>query len=317
MDQLAVIVAAKSQPALDIICLELVSFDGAALPAFSAGAHIDVHIAPGLTRQYSLCNNPADTHRYQIAILRDPASRGGSRAMHDQVHTGAVLQISAPKNHFPLLPARRSLLFAGGIGVTPILCMAERLAHLGADFEMHYSARSAQRAAFRDRIEASAFAGRVSMHFDDAADGNMDLPALLANPLPDTHLYVCGPGGYIDHVIGTATALGWRPEQLHTEYFAAAAQDTSLDRRFEVMLASSGKTYVVEADRSIVQALAEHGIEIEVSCEQGVCGTCVTRVLEGVPEHRDVYFSDKEKAANDQCTPCCSRSLSKRLVLDL
>jgi vanillate O-demethylase ferredoxin subunit len=311
-------VTRKIREAEDIVSFELVSAGSQALPAFSAGSHIDVELAPGLVRQYSLCNAPTEEHRYLIAALRDPNSRGGSVALHDKVNEGDIVRISEPRNHFPLVHAQRTLLLAGGIGVTPLLCMAERLAHINADFDMHYCTRSPQRTAFRDRIAGSAFAGRVHFHFDDGAPEQMlDLARLIATPQPDTHIYVCGPTGFIDHVLGTAKSLGWPLAQLHMEYFGAAPQDTTGDGAFTVKIASSGKEYTIPADQSVVQALEAHGVTIPVSCEQGVCGTCITRLLDGTPEHRDLYFTDEEHAANDQFTPCCSRSKSKMLVLDL
>jgi len=238
--------------------------------------------------------------------------------MHDHINTGATLSISAPKNHFPLVEAKRTLLLAGGIGVTPILAMAEALAAKGADFEMHYSARSPERAAFKERIGACGFAGQVQFHYDsgDAAQ-KLDLGKLLAAPDAGTHLYVCGPQGFIDHVLGSAKALGWGQAQLHVEYFSAAAVDTSGDGAFDVKLASSGKVVTVPAGQSVIKVLAEQGVTIPYSCEEGVCGTCLTRVLEGVPDHRDMYLTEEEQAANDQFMPCCSRAKTSLLVLDL
>ena len=316
---LTVRVARKSVEAVDICTFELVDVNGHPLPAFSAGSHVDVNLPNGLTRQYSLCNDPAESHRYLIGVLRDPATRGGSQAMHDLVNAGDVLQISAPKNHFPLAhEARRSLLLAGGIGVTPILCMAERLAITGADFEMHYCTRSRDRTAFHDRIAASAFAAKVQFHFDDgAAAQKLDIASLLAAPQPGVHLYVCGPKGFMDAVLGTARAGGWPEAQLHYEFFSAEVVHSDSDASFEVQLASSGRIVVVPKDQTVVQALAAAGVEVQTSCEQGVCGTCLTRVLEGVPDHKDMYLTPEEQAANDQFTPCCSRAKSKRLVLDL
>jgi vanillate O-demethylase ferredoxin subunit len=318
MESLAVRVVRKVQEAQDIASFELARADGAPLPAFSAGSHIDVQVPGGLTRQYSLCNDSGEQHRYRIAVLRDPASRGGSVAMHDAVHEGHVLHISEPRNHFPLHHAAHSLLFAGGIGVTPLLCMAQRLAAIGADFMLHYCTRSPERTAFLREIGAAAFADRARFHFDSGPPGQkLDAPALLARPDPGTRLYVCGPPGFIDHVVGTAKARGWNGDQIHLEYFSAAPQDTSGDRAFDVRIASTGKTYTVPAGRSVVKALQDHGVEILTSCEQGVCGTCITRVLEGEPDHRDMYFTEEEKAKNDQFTPCCSRARSGMLVLDL
>jgi len=311
-------IARKTVEATDIVGLELSPLEGTSFPAFSAGSHIDVEIRPGLVRQYSLCNDPTERHRYQIGVLRDPGSRGGSVAVHDELAEGQVIRIGAPRNHFALVPARRSLLFAGGIGVTPILCMAERLAQTGADFALHYCSRSPDRTAYRRRIAQSSFAERVHFHFDDGdAAQRLDLPSVLGSVAADTHLYVCGPGGFIEYVTGNAKARGWPAAQIHFEYFAGQAIDTSADGSFEVMLASSGRLLTVPADRTVVAVLAENGVEVPVSCEQGVCGTCLTRVLEGEIDHRDQFLLDDERAANDQFTPCCSRAKSRRLVLDL
>ncbi|HSV77988.1 MAG TPA: PDR/VanB family oxidoreductase, partial [Ramlibacter sp.] len=287
----------KKQEATDICSYELAPADGSVLPPFSAGSHIDVQVPGGLTRQYSLCNDAAEQHRYRIAVLRDPTSRGGSIAMHDAVKEGDTVQISEPRNHFPLVHAQKTLLFAGGIGVTPILCMAQRLQAIGGEFAMHYCSRSQDRTAFRDEIAASPFAGRVVFHFDDgAAEQKLDLAALIAKPEPGTHIYVCGPTGFIDWVTKTAAQQGWPSDQVHLEYFGAAPQDTSGDQAFQVKLASSGVVYDIPADQTVTQALEKHGVEIMVSCEQGVCGTCITRVLEGECDHRDFYFTDEEKA---------------------
>lgn len=318
MDTLSVKVLRKVQEAQDIASFELARTDGTPLPSFSAGSHIDVQVPGGLTRQYSLSNDDGEQHRYRIAVLRDPKSRGGSVGMHDAVKEGDVLTISTPRNHFPMVRAERTLLLAGGIGVTPLLCMAQRLAAIGADFEMHYCTRAQDRTAFHAEITASGYADRVHFHFDDGdAAQKLDAPRLLAAPAPGTHVYICGPTGFIDYIVGTTTAQGWDKANVHLEYFGAAAQDTSNDGSFEVRIASTGKSYTVAKDQSVVQALAVHGIEILTSCEQGVCGTCLTRVLEGECDHRDLYLLDDEKAANDQFLPCCSRAKSAVLVLDL
>jgi vanillate O-demethylase ferredoxin subunit len=324
-DLITVRVARRSTEAEDICSYELVSADGAPLPEFSAGAHIDVHVRPGLVRQYSLCNAPAERHRYLIGVLRDAASRGGSRAMHDEIHEGTSLQISVPKNHFPLAGARRSLLLAGGIGVTPMLAMAEALSAQGADFALHYCTRSPERTAFRARLQDAPFASRVRFHFDSAQP--LDLPALLAAEDRAAHVYYCGPAGFIAHVKACAAAAGWPAQQLHVEYFgaasgtaaapAAAAGGDSGDQPFEIRLASSGAVYTVPADRSALSVLRDAGVFVPASCEQGVCGTCLTRVLEGVPDHRDLYLTEEEQQANDIFAPCCSRACGGTLVLDL
>ena len=312
-------VARRRVEAEDIISLELISVDGGQLPAFGAGAHLDVEVAHGVTRQYSLCNNPVDRERYEIGVLLDPASRGGSIALH-RVPEGAELRISAPRNHFELeARAERTILLAGGIGVTPILCMAERLSAISADFTMHYATRSRERCAFFDRIFGSHLAERVHFHFDDGADDQkLDIAAALGDPMPGTHVYVCGPSGFINAVMTTATALGYTDAQVHREYFRAdTAAMFAEGGPFEVKLASTGAVYAVPSDRTVLDVLRAHGVEVPTSCEQGVCGACLTRVLDGVPEHRDYYLTNEERAANDQFTPCCSRSKTPTLVIDL
>lgn len=311
-------IARKTIEAQDICSFELVAADGGALPAFTAGAHVDVHLADGLVRPYSLCNEPRETHRYLIAVLREPASRGGSAAMH-ALCEGQEIVISEPRNHFALArDAQSHLLVAGGIGITPILAMAEHLAVEGAPFEMHYCTRSVDRTAFMQRLRAAMFAPRVHFHHDDGpAAQRLDIAALVARPWPGKHLYVCGPTGFMEAVLSAARSAGWAESNLHREYFAGPATSTDGDGAFDVQLASCGALIRVAADQSVVAALAAAGVQVPVSCEQGVCGTCVTRVLDGRPEHRDLFLTDEEHARGDCFTPCCSRALSPRLVLDL
>jgi vanillate O-demethylase ferredoxin subunit len=312
-------VAKKTVEATDICSFELTRPAGGAWPAFSAGSHIDLHLASGLIRQYSLCNDPQETHRYVIAVLRDPASRGGSQAVHDYVKEGDLLRISEPRNHFVLEPtARKSLLLAGGIGITPLLAMAEQLHASSADFSLHYCARSRQRTAFLERIQAGAYASRAHFHFDDGnASQRLDIDALFDEADSGTHLYVCGPTGFLDLVITTAKQKGWPSERIHFEYFSAVVETSENDGSFDVKIASSGQLVRIAADRTVFECLEEAGVDIPVACEQGVCGTCLTRILEGTPDHRDHYLTDDERAKNDQFLPCCSRSKSRLLVLDL
>lgn len=311
------IVTKKILAADDIFSFHLVRADGASLPEFSAGAHIDVQLPNGLVRQYSIHSSPEDTLRYEIAVLLDPSSRGGSRAMHELLHEGTRVIISEPRNLFPLTPdAKRSLLFAGGIGVTPILCMAQRLNKLGSSFEMHYCSRSRSRAAFVDRIQASGFAEAVTCYYDDEGE-KFNSKSVLGSYIAGDHLYVCGPTGFLEFVLSEARALGWPEESLHREYFAAPIQKPSQGNTFEIRLASSGQYFVIPAESTVAEVLLEAGIDIPLSCEQGVCGTCLTRVLEGEPDHRDMFLTKEERAKNNQFTPCCSRSKSPVLVLDL
>ncbi len=299
-----------------IAAFELVAADGGALPPFTAGAHVDVFLPNGLIRQYSLRNDPRERHRYCLGVLRETAGRGGSACMHDLVKAGDVLETSLPRNAFALdETAPFSLLLAGGIGVTPILAMAHRLTTLGRPFAFHYGARSEARMAFRDEVEA-AFAGNVHLHFDDGpAEQRLDLAALLAARPAGAHLYACGPAGFLAAAMA-AVQKAWPAEAVHREYFAdAPAVDASGDKAFTVRL-GDGRTFSVAPGRSVVEVLGENGIVVPTSCEQGICGTCVTRVIAGKPDHRDLVLTDKERAAG--CfTPCCSRSLTEELVLDI
>lgn len=312
-------VARKKTEALDVCSYELVSNNGDVLPSFKAGAHIDVLLPNGLTRQYSLCNDPAENGRYVIAVLRTSDSRGGSKAMHQDVTEGDVLQISAPRNNFVLQEgAPHSLLLAGGIGITPLLCMAHRLVATGDSFTLHYAARSRKRAAFVDALQTGRFADRVQLHFDDEAnEQRLDLAHLFQTISAATQLYVCGPAGFIDAVLTQARQNGWTEDRLHWEHFGTAAAKAVSGGSFEIKLAKSGQTISVAADQSVTQALALAGVVIPTSCEQGVCGTCLTRVLQGQPDHHDLYLTSEEQAKNDQFLPCCSRAKTPLLVLDL
>ncbi len=314
---LALRLVRKTREAESICSFEFADPKGRALPPFSAGSHIDVDTGRGLIRQYSLCNDPADTHRYVIAVLRHADSRGGSRAMHEALAVGDTVNVSVPRNHFQLAhSARRSLLFAAGIGITPILCMAERLANSDADFVLHYCFRSRPQAAFLERIAASAFASRAVLH-DSGEGARLDIAALLDSEARDTHLYVCGPGAFMDAVIAAAGERGWPEALIHREYFAATRHDPTSDTAFDVRIASTGETVHVAEDQTVVAALARHGIEVPTSCAEGVCGTCLTRVLNGEVAHRDLFLTAEERLRNDQFTPCCSRARSALLVLDL
>ncbi len=312
-----VVISKREIQADGIVVLDLVAEDRSPLPAFEAGAHVDVEVAPGVVRQYSLCGDPADTQRYRLGILRDPASRGGSVAVHDGFVEGRVVQVGPPRNLFPLDPsARKTILVGGGIGITPMLAMAHSLHAAGKDFVLHYCSRERSKAAFLQELQEAPFADRVEIHFDNEDEAqkfsfDRDLP----QPEAGVHVYVCGPGGFMSWIHDGALQRGYPADQLHQEFFSAEI-DTS-GGTFEVVLSGSGKKVVVEEGQSIVQALVTVGVKITVSCEQGVCGTCLCTVLDGEPDHRDVYLTDEEKADNDQILLCCSRAKSPTLVLDL
>jgi vanillate O-demethylase ferredoxin subunit len=310
-------VARKWMETPEICGLELVAADGGPLPSFAAGAHVDVHLPGGVVRQYSLSNDPAETHRYRIAVLRESDSRGGSRAVHDAVDTGHALTLGGPRNAFALEPgAHRRLLVAGGIGITPLLSMAEQLLREGADFELHYAARSVDRMAFRELLGDPRWGSRVHLHDGDSGR-RLDLAQLLGTPAADLHLYVCGPSGLLQATLEAARASGWQDTNLHWELFGAATAGDAPDTPFEIELASSGRVLPVPSGKTAAQVLVEAGTGLLTSCEQGVCGTCLTRVLAGTPDHRDSYLTSDERAANDQFLPCCSRASSGRLVIDL
>lgn len=317
--ELTVQVRRKTVEAEGICGFELVAADGGELPPFEAGAHLDVHAPGGHLRQYSLCNAPGERHRYQLAVLREPKGRGGSAAMHDEVLEGDTLLISAPRNYFPLREdAAFSLLLAGGIGITPLLAMAERMHAIGRTFVLHYAARSARRMAFTERLRAAPFAHNVHMHLDDGAPAQkLGLTRLFQSAPPGAHAYICGPRGFLDVTRAAAAGAGWPELQVHFEYFAGGQPHGPRDRHFDVVIRSTGAVIPVEATQTVTEALKANGIEVVTSCEQGVCGTCLTRVLEGEIEHKDLFLTPEEQATNKAFLPCCSRARSQRLVLDI
>lgn len=291
---------------------EFARVDGAALPAFTAGAHVDLHLPNGLVRQYSLCNPQQETHRYVVGIKRDPASRGGSTYVHDQLKVGTVLQLSAPRNHFALHEeARHSVLIAGGIGVTPIACMVQRLRALGASFELHYSVRRREEAAFLQELAGP----ELHLHVD-AEHGNQPLPLaqMIGRAPQDAHLYCCGPGPMLDAF--EAACAGRPADHVHLERFAAAAPIVA-EGGFTVQLARAGRSVFVAKGCTILDTLRQEGVPVAASCEQGICGSCETRVLSGRPDHRDSLLSEQEKQANNVMMVCCSGSKDPVLVLDL
>ena len=300
-----------------VMCFELIDPTGANLPEFTAGSHIDVHLPNGLVRQYSLSGSPSVKSAYEIAVLLEPNSRGGSKSAHEDIQVGAEVTISHPKNHFQLEKAKHSILFAGGIGITPILSMAEKLSSEGSSFEMHYCSRSSSRTAFVKRIQSAPFSSKVQFHFDDEDESQkLNAKEVLKNINPDTHLYVCGPKGFMDYIIQTAKDLGWPESQIHFEFFKVESTAKVDDGSFDVQFASTGVVVNVPVDKTIAYALIEAGIEVPLSCEQGICGTCVMKVVDGTPDHRDVCLSDEDKDVKKMFTPCCSRAQSSMLVLD-
>ncbi|MFT3714938.1 MAG: PDR/VanB family oxidoreductase [Gordonia sp. (in: high G+C Gram-positive bacteria)] len=306
----------------DLLSYDLRPVDpDAGLPPFDAGAHVDVHVAPGLIRQYSLCNDPSERHRYVVCVHRDASGRGGSRTLHDTVRVGQALRVGEPRNHFALRSADRYVLMAGGVGVTPLAAMAARLHDDDADFELHVYARDRAHVPLRELLTSSSFAGRTTVHLSSDGDGLRDgPPPALAQHRPGTVVYTCGPAGFMDAVAGYARTAGYTDDDVVTERFApsaAAAGDPAADGSFDVVVASTSQRIPVTPECSIAEALAESGIQVDLSCEQGMCGACLTPVISGVPDHRDDVQSAAEQAANTHITLCCSRAKTAELVLDL
>jgi tetrachlorobenzoquinone reductase len=292
---------------------EIARRDGAFLPQAEAGAHIDLHLANGLTRQYSLVEHGVAPSRYLLGIKRDPNSRGGSRFIFETLKRGTPLVISTPRNHFPLdLSAPHHVLIAGGIGITPIHAMTQMLGANQASFELHYAGRTRSQMAFLDRLPQR---GTANIHCDDEHGGALlDLEKIVAGAREGSHFYCCGPTPMLDAFRSAARAV---PDtHVHVEYFSPKEQ-ANKDGGFTVTLARTGKEVTVAAGQSILETLREAGLALDSSCEQGICGVCETRVISGIPDHRDSVLSDHEHASNKTMMICCSGCKSDRLVLDL
>jgi len=301
--------------ARDTNLYEFVRPNGEPLPPYEPGAHIDVHLPNGIIRQYSLvlpANGPASN--YTLGVKRDPASRGGSRYVHDELRVGRTLKISAPRNNFPLREdASHVILFAGGIGITPIWCMVQRLEELGRDWKLYYACRSRADMAFLATLEHLPGA---RFHFDDESAGKfLDVAAILRDAPKDAHLYCCGPTPMLN-AFEAATAE-WPREQVHVEYFTPKALPTDKKGGFVVELARSGQEFVIPEGQSILQVLLDAGVDVDYSCELGICGACEQRVISGEPEHRDAILTEEEQASNTKVMICCAGCKSERLVLDL
>jgi vanillate O-demethylase ferredoxin subunit len=300
----------------DIRSFELESADGTPLAAYTPGAHIDVHVAPGIIRQYSLYEPPGASTSYFIAVKREPQSRGGSAGIHERVNVGDTLTVGVPRNNFALADnAQHNVLLAGGIGVTPIVSMAGHLRGTGASYDLHYFARSAAEAALLTRLQQE-HGERLRAHHIDPAQVAQRLNHIIPAYRPGTHLYLCGPAPFMSLV--RETVRDWPTDAVHFEYFVNDLLETPSEAgAFTVELARSGKSFAVGPTETILDVLSANGVEVPTSCEQGVCGTCITKVLQGRPDHLDVFMTDEEHAENDKITICVSRCLDGRLVLDL
>lgn len=318
-ETLNLVVLDKQVVAEGVVRLTLGPHDNGALPAWQPGAHIDLHLGqdPTLVRQYSLCSSPDHCDHYEVAVLREPESRGGSSYIADRLQPGDTVTGSAPRNHFRLVPSPRYVFVAGGIGITPILPMLAAADAAGADWTLLYGGRTHDSMAFADEL-LERWGSQVSVRPQDV-HGLLDLTSLLGSPAPDTAIYCCGPAPLIDAV--EAICASWPSGALHTERFSAvggntAGSDDHEDTEFEVEFARSAVTLTVPAGQSIMEVAEEAGIPILYSCEEGTCGSCELTVLSGEPEHRDYVLTEDERQAGKTMMICVSRAKSLRLTLD-
>lgn len=297
-----------------ILSFELQRADGSPVPAYEPGSNVTVELPNGLLRTYSLTDTGFEPDALRIAVLYQVNGRGGSQFIHHEVKTGDTLRVRGVANSFSLhQSARRHLLVAGGIGITPILSMAKHLEKSGADFEVHYAARSRREAAFANILACEPFKDRVRFYFDDEQQ-RIDLDGILSNFVSGTAVYCCGPSGLMNAV--TSKSSHWPEGSVRLDSFEPLDGNAE-DQAFTVKFASTGQTFDIPPGKSILRVLRDHGVCIGSQCEQGVCGACLTPVVEGLPDHRDRVLSESEKRANDLMALCCSRSLTKSLVLDM
>lgn len=295
-----------------VAILDLRPVDGDVFPRFEAGAHIDLQAGPDYVRQYSLLNAPSESHRYVIAVALDPQSRGGSRHVHEWFDVGDLITIGAPRCHFRLEEsAHHSVLIAGGIGITPIWCMAQRLMAIGASFELHYGVRSLETATLLTEIEPALKTYGATL---GVVSGPLPLIDIFESAPLNSHFYACGPAPMLDAYLEAAALES--PDHVHLERFAATAPVATAGG-FTVELARSGFSVDIQPGQTILEALKAEGLSISYACAEGLCGACETTVIDGIPDHRDSVLTEAEKAANGSMMVCCSGSCTPRLVLDL
>jgi ferredoxin-NADP reductase len=308
------LVRSMTHEAVGVLSVELVEPDGQDLPAWEPGSHLDLHLPGGLSRQYSLSGDPSDRSRYRLGILRESAGRGGSAYVHDTLRPGDEVDFGGPRNHFRLEPASAYVFVAGGIGITPILPMLADATAAGVEWTLLYGGRTAASMAFTG--ELAAYGDRVTLWPQDR-HGLLDLDRLLGTPRVDTLVYACGPEPLLAAVEQRMTA--WPAGALHLERFAAPVveRDPADEHAVEVVLAESGRTVLVPPDRSVLEVLLEDGVDVLHDCQEGICGSCEVKVIEGEVDHRDHVLSEPERAANGCMMVCVSRACGPRLVLGL
>ncbi|MBP7362409.1 MULTISPECIES: PDR/VanB family oxidoreductase [Pseudomonadota] len=300
----------------DVLIYDIRSADGQQLPPFEAGAHIDVTIPGGIVRSYSLANDPSDRHRYVVGVKREAQGRGGSASMHAHVQAGTLLDIAGPRNNFALEEdAAHSVFIAGGIGITPLWSMAQRLEALRKPWTMYMRGRSRKTTAFLDCLSSPRLGGRVHVSFsEDAGTPRLDIHSIVAKAPKGAHIYCCGPESMLECVESACVHLP--KERLHLERFKAKEMQ-SRDGGYLVRLARSNQEIRIQKGCTILESLRQRGIPVQSSCQQGVCGACETAVLAGRPDHRDCVLSEEERTHGKSMLICCSGSLTEELVLDL
>ncbi|MDF3311091.1 PDR/VanB family oxidoreductase [Rhodococcus sp. T2V] len=314
--QLTLIIDEKFDAADGVAVLRLRSADGSDLPKWSPGAHIDLLLPSGMTRQYSLCGDPLDRSMWQIGVLREPAGRGGSQMIHDKLAAGDTIEARGPRNHFELESSPKYLFIAGGIGITPIMAMADHAERNGASWSMAYGGRTKASMAFADEL-TTHYCDKVAL-CPQHETGLLDLDELLKDIREDTLVYACGPAPLLDAISERFSKYGWPNGALHVERFTAKqGVEPASNSSFEVELSLTGMTITVDPNESILEAVTACGVRVESSCSQGTCGTCETTVLDGTVDHRDSILTDDEQAANDTMMICVSRASCPRLVLEL
>ena len=302
-----------------VVSVELVPANpGAILAPFTAGSHLDLHLPNGLVRSYSLLNSQAEAHRYVVAVYRDPKSRGGSEYVHQSLRVGQTIIAAGPRNRFPLADAgTRHVFFAGGIGITPILSMVEKLSSEKRRWHLLYSAQTRDRAAFIPQLEeiVDRGGGELELHFDDEHQGRMrDIAAEVSRWGSDAHFYCCGPAGMIEAF--KVACADRSPDHVHFEFFAVDAH-AATEKGFTVVLARSGRRIAIPSGQTVLETLLSVGVDVSYSCQQGICGACETRVIAGTPDHRDQILTEEERGRGETMMICCSGALSEELTLDL
>ncbi len=320
MSTINVIVDALASQGRGNLSIDLVAQEADSLPAFEAGAHVDVHLPGGLIRPYSIASAPHDKDRYVLCVKRAQTSRGGSAYIHERLRVGDLLQISRPRNLFSLQPAQSHVLMAGGIGITPLLSMAASLDQAGQPFELHYYVQNRHDFAFVRQMATGFTHGQIHHHCSaNGGSPRQHLPQAMDVPDAGKRLYLCGPNGFMEHVALAALARGWDASHIHREAFAPPAASAALPgHAFQVKLASSGQVFDIPEGQSIASVLVAASIAVPLSCEMGICGACLTPVVDGIAEHCDSVQNDAEKSATRQLIAlCCSRSRTPQLTIDL